>query len=543
MATLQFCLYAFSIAAVLHVELMLQVAGSMLSPQAADFSHEYGLWFVSGLFVACVFFIHKSSGNGPLREYTQAVLSLVAVALRFPSMAAAFYALFKVACDLMGMQHPLPYELQCLTHHHITASSVMVLLLTITWCAITQHRKRIFAFIVTSFSYDIACWSITNQNGTVQTSSLSLQLQNAFMCIIGENSEWAVTSAKLLMLFITSVSTIRFMIFTKHLLFKLKLPGGITQALKFGIASAILLLALSFILFRAPIFEYTSRIFENPLIHCLFRPLAFVFCICGIDYGFSVWLGNENTVIVEHIENMDLFYSERLRVSNIFSGISLKPTTYRTKFCVMLSVVLLLCLNYHEPITAIEREILESLWLDFDIIIKLSGSLTFVSIAAMYITWLTTANIWGLGRTADAWLRRKLFHFPVGVQVAGVSAEAPPPATAQQATAASAPPATAQDQDMGRFYFFALQLFVLWWYWKDDNNEKGNIQDSFQEVLKWFKLDFKLFLDLRAHIIICLVLWFNAGVLFDIIFSFFKEKDAPPTLRSVSFTQQRLQLF
>jgi hypothetical protein len=194
----------------------------------------------------------------------------------------------------------------------------------------------------------------------------------------------------------------------------------------------------------------------------------------------------------------------------------------------MLSVVLLLCLNYHEPITAIEREILESLWLDFDIIIKLSGSLTFVSIAAMYITWLTTANIWGLGRTADAWLRRKLFHFPVGVQVAGVSAEA-------------LPPATAQDQDTGRFYFFVLQLFVLWWYWKDDNNEKGNIQDSFQEVLKWFKLDFKLFIDLRAHIIICLVLWFNAGVLFDIIFSFFKEKDSPPTLRSVSFTQQRLQ--
>lgn len=527
MTTLQFCLYAFSIAAVLHVELMLQVAGSMLSPQAADFSHECGLWFVSGLFVACVFFIHKSSGNGRLHQYTQAVLSLVAVGLRFPSVAAAFYALFKVACDLIGIQPSLPSELQCLTHHHITASSVMVLLSTITWCAISQHRKRIFSFILTSFSYDIACRSITSQNGSVQTSSLSFQLQNAFMCIIGENSEWAVTSAKLLMLCITSVTTIQFMIFMKHLLVKLKLPGGLTQALKFGIASAILLLALSFILFRARIFEYTSRIFD-PLTHCLFRPLAFVFCICGIDYGFSVWLGNENSVIVEHIEKMDLFHSEQLRVFNIFSGISLKPTTHRTKFCVMLSVVLLLCLNYHEPITAIEREILESLWLDFDIIIKLSGSLTFVSIAAMYITWLTTANIWGLGRTADAWLRRKLFHFPVGVQVAGVSAEA-------------LPPATAQDQDTGRFYFFVLQLFVLWWYWKDDNNEKGNIQDSFQEVLKWFKLDFKLFIDLRAHIIVCLLLWFNAGVLFDIIFSFFKEKDSPPTLRSVSFTQQRLQ--
>jgi hypothetical protein len=152
-----------------------------------------------------------------------------------------------------------------------------------------------------------------------------------------------------------------------------------------------------------------SDSFADPKLFLFFlRPVMYLFCLVSIEYGVSLCvLKKDSSVLQRYCKNIHQAYMLKLRQLNKFyvdnvvanpeqsashQTVLKRSNTVLTYVAAVLIAMFLLVLNFIDPITGrggIQHQILEAFWLDFDILIALSGPLTLLFVAVVYAAWLT----------------------------------------------------------------------------------------------------------------------------------------------------------
>ena len=180
------------------------------------------------------------------------------------------------------------------------------------------------------------------------------------------------------------------------------LNPALKRTIRLTCASTFSLLSVIAILMRATIFKHVSDTFGDKFLMLFFRPVMFFMCLGFSEYGVSLCLlrkdsgalqlyfGNIQRACLENLQGLNQWYVSKF-VTNHHSLFKESNTPFTYVTAVLVGILLLL-LNFIDPITGrggIQHHILEAFWLDFDILIALSGPLTLLFVAAVYAAWLT----------------------------------------------------------------------------------------------------------------------------------------------------------
>ena len=424
--------YVSAIISVLRVSSLRAAANSFLSPQYAHYVEQNLLYVVCFFYTASVFCINYRYRSVMRVVVLTALAALAVCMLSFPSTADACLSAMLDARD--RIRHDVPSStaiftafevavygaeggsaekasfnyMQCLTKESAVAVFVTFALIVVTVCTVQQKIKWIFAFIVTSLSYNVV-FRITglyrlitgDSSDGACASILCSRLEDSLKCVIGSDNAWTIEAAEV----VTSVLACFFCLYepVKYVFFG-HLTPALQKTIRLAYAATFSLLSVIAILARAVIFMHVSDTFGEKFLMFFFRPVWFFICLFYIEYGVSLCLLRKDSSALQYFGNFQLACSENLRslsqwyvskfVSNHQSLLkeSNTPFTYLTAILVG---ILLLLLNFFDPITGqggIEHQILEAFWLDFDIIVALSGPLTVLFVAAVYIAWLTNGS-------------------------------------------------------------------------------------------------------------------------------------------------------
>jgi hypothetical protein len=426
--------YAFAIISVLRVSSLRAAANSFLSPQSAHYIEQYLLYVVCFFYTASVFCINYRY-RSLMRVVVLTTLAALAVCmLFFPSTADACQSAIMAARDRIRHHFPTSTPIfaafevavygaeagsadkasfdymQCLTKESLVAVFVTFALIVVTVCTVQQKFKWMFAFIVTSLSYNVV-FRITglyrlitgDSSDGACASILCSRLEDPLKCVIGSDNTWAIEAAEV----VTSVLAFLFCLYepVKYMFFG-HLTPALQKTIRLASAATFSLLSVIAILMRAVIFMHVSDTFGEKFLMLFFRPVMFFICLGFIDYGVSLCLlRKDSSALQQYFGNFQRAFSENLRslnqwyvskfVSRNHQSLLKESNTPFTYLTAILVGILLLLLNVFDPITGqggIEHQILEAFWLDFDIIIALSGPLTLLVVAAVYIAWLTNGS-------------------------------------------------------------------------------------------------------------------------------------------------------
>jgi hypothetical protein len=313
-----------------------------------------------------------------------------------------------------GSAHKASFNyMQCLTKETVVAIFVTFALIVVTLCTVQQTFKWMFALIVTSLSYNVV-FRITGLNGLYRlitgdssdgacASILCSRLEDSLKCVIGSDNAWTIEAAEV----VTSVLACFFCLYepVKYMFFG-HLTPALQKTIRLAYAATFSLLSVIAILARAVIFMHVSDTFGEKFLMFFFRPVWFFICLGYIEYGVSLCLlrkdssalqqyfGNFQRACSENLRSLNQWYVSKFLSTNHQSLLKESNTPF-TYLAAILVGILLLLLNFFDPITGqggIEHQILEAFWLDFDIIVALSGPLTVLFVAAVYIAWLTNGS-------------------------------------------------------------------------------------------------------------------------------------------------------
>jgi hypothetical protein len=268
----------------------------------------------------------------------------------------------------------------------------------VTICTVQQQRTWIISFILSLLSYNTLFQILGYASDAECSTLLCSGLQDPLKCIVGDRF-WVFESIKVL----TSVSTI-FLCFHRPscYIFSGQLPFALIEALRVFYAATVSIISCLAILMRAAIFKHLSSTVSDQNFFLFFvRPVMYFLCLLCIEYGVSVCLLRKSgSVLQKKIFRAQLTHALMAKASELNEWYlsmnqqkllksSNTPLTYA---CAFLFATLLIVLHVFDPITGkggIEHQILQAFWLDFDIIISLSGPLTVLLIVSIYTTWLT----------------------------------------------------------------------------------------------------------------------------------------------------------
>lgn len=441
---LHICAYACAIFVVLRLDVLRAISENILHPTNARAVDTFLPYAVCFFYAACVFGINYRS-RSPLGAVVLTALALLASwLLCFPSAVATGYSAVLALKDRIRRDVPSSTPIfeafdivvygaegsqgssentntdaasfnymQCMTKDSVVAAFVTFLFIIVTTCTVLHKRKWIAAFMFTSLSYNLM-FRITGINRFIASSSsddtcasvLCSGMEDPLKCAVGSDNLWTIEASEV----VVSLLSCLFCLYQPitHV-FSGQLPESVKKPLRLAYAASISLLSLVAILNRRAWLQHMSDNFADPKLVLFFlRPAFFLLCLICIEYGVSLCVLKKDSSVMQHYcKNIHQAYMLKLRQLNRFyvdnfvanpeqsashQTVLKRSNTVLTYAAAVLSGVILLVLNFIDPITGrggIQHHILEAFWLDFDILIALSGPLTLLFVAAVYAAWLT----------------------------------------------------------------------------------------------------------------------------------------------------------
>lgn len=436
-----FC-YSCAVFVVLREDVLFAATRRMLSLDRAHVALMYTPYAACFLYTSCVFYINYRS-RSLLASLVLAAMALLAAWLlcfstaipaclsavmtakdyfhrEVPSSAPIFHA-FEVAIfgaegsvnnsssDLKATPFIFQTFMHCVTRESVVAATLTFLLSIVTFC--TVHKgKWISSFIISSLLYNTLLRVVgisrllAEESSTGDcTTTLCSGLGDFMRCNVGAENLWTFEASQVV------ISAFAIFICLKEpfsYLLGAQLSTSASEFLHRVCAATSSLLAVIAIFARTFIFKHISDTFGDPKFLLFFlRPVMYFTCICCIEYGVSVCILKKDSstlqlyardferVVLEKLQHLNALY-----VSNFISkdsqsqSILKRSNTSFTYACAAAIAMLLLVLNFIDPITGrggVLHQILEAFWLDFDIIVELSGPLTLLLVVAAYTAWLT----------------------------------------------------------------------------------------------------------------------------------------------------------
>ena len=302
--------------------------------------------------------------------------------------------------------------MHCVTRESVVAASLTILLSIVTFC--TVHKgKWISSFIISSLSYNtllrvvgISRLLAEDSSAGDCTTALCSGVGDFMKCNVGSEKLWTVEAGQVV------ISAFAIFVCLEEpfsYLLSAQLSSALVASLHRAYAATFSLLAVIAIFARGAIFKHISDTFGDPKFLLFFlRPVFFLICIGYIEYGVSVcvlkkgsstlqrYVRDAERVVLDKLQHLNALY-----VSNFISkdsqsrSILKRSNTTFTYACAAAIAILLLVLNFIDPITGrggVEHQILGAFWLDFEIIVELSGPLTLLLVVAAYTAWLTNGS-------------------------------------------------------------------------------------------------------------------------------------------------------
>lgn len=441
---LHICAYACAIFVVLRLDMLRSISEILLSPTNARAVDTFLPYAVCFFYAACVFGINYRS-RSPVGAVSLTILSLLAAwLLCFPSAVATCYAVVLALKDRIRRDVPSSTPIfeafdivvygaegsqgssenaktdsasfnymQCITKDSVVAAFVTFLFIIITVCTVLHKRKWIVAFMFSSLSYNVM-FRITGINRFIASSSsdeacasvLCSGMEDPLKCVVGSDNLWTIQASEV----VISVLSCLFCLYEPitHV-FTGQLPDSVKKPLRLAYAATLSLVSVVLILRRVEFLQHMSDSFADPKLFLFFlRPVMYLFCLVSIEYGVSLCvLKKDSSVLQRYCKSIHQAYMLKLRQLNKFyvdnvvanpeqsashQTVLKRSNTVLTYVAAVLIAMFLLVLNFIDPITGrggIQHQILEAFWLDFDILIALSGPLTLLFVAVVYAAWLT----------------------------------------------------------------------------------------------------------------------------------------------------------
>jgi hypothetical protein len=302
---------------------------------------------------------------------------------------------------------------QCVTKESVIIAFVTFMLVIVIACTASRKVQWTFAIIVASLTYDIALrvtgirHFIADEGSSAKCSSVMCSgLQGPLKCVVGDGNKWTIEVAECvisMLAFIFCLSEpIAYFVFDN-------VPKTLMRYFRLTYAATFALLSFTAILMRTTIFKHLSAFSGDPKVMLFFlRPVFYFICLGYIEYGASLCLLNQDESVLQHyfgnfqraclvkMQALNQWYVQEFVSKEKPNSRLLKSSnTAFTYASAVLVGILLLVLNFLDPITGrggIQHQILQAFWLDFDIIINLSGPLTLLFIVAVYVAWLANGS-------------------------------------------------------------------------------------------------------------------------------------------------------